>query len=345
MKFFYISKRYFCCFIIICLCLSNACKNKSDTVTAFYYWKARFNLNAAQRTVLQQTAGNKLYIRFFDIIWDNINRKAYPNAIISFKQPVTLYHITPVIYITNKTLESIDAGSIDSLAINSNKLINSIASLNKINYQDVQFDCDWTISTKEKYFSFLRAFKKLNQHALEATIRLHQIKYKIATGIPPVDKGVLMFYNMGKPNIGLGERNSIYNEADAAKYISYLTAYPLKLDIALPLFSWALQIRNHQIIQVYEKIKRPQLNNAIYFKRDDYSYTAKRSFFLDGVYIKESDIFKLEEIDINTLQKAAKQLTASLPKQNNRTVIYYELANINPAEFNAEKLREVSADF
>jgi hypothetical protein len=66
---------------------------------------------------------------------------------------------------------------------------------------------------------------------------------------------------------------------------------------------------------------------------------------LNGVYIKESDIFKLEEIDINTLQKAGKQLAASLPEQNDRTVIYYELANLNLSEFNAEKLLKVSADF
>jgi len=72
---------------------------------------------------------------------------------------------------------------------------------------------------------------------------------------------------------------------------------------------------NHQIVQVYEKIKRPELDNSIYFQRDGNNYTAKQSFFLNGVYIKESDIFKLEEIDINTLKKAGKQLAASLPKQ------------------------------
>ena len=332
-------------FSFLIVCLLNSCKNNSNKVTAFYYWKAGFQLDKAQSDILQQAADNKLYLRFFDIAWDSTLHRAYPNAVINFKQQVNRYHITPVIYITNKVFESIKPTAIDSLASNCNKLIGSLATANKINYQSIQFDCDWTLSTKDKYFIFLRSFKNINHHKLQATIRLHQIKYKEVTGVPPVDRGVLMFYNMGKPNTGAGQSNSIYNDADAAKYIAYLPRYPIQLDVALPLFSWALHIRDHRVIQVYEKIKRAQLNNKQLFNRDGNNYTARKSFFLDGIYIKESDIFKLEETDLNALQKAAKQLSESLSQQNNRTIIYYELANLDLAEFNTENLLKVSARF
>ena len=295
--------------------------------------------------MLNEVGANKIYIRFFDINWDSQASKAYPNAVISFGQTVTHLNITPVIYITNKAFENISSKGIDSLAINSNKLIEQLAFLHRIKYNSIQFDCDWTIATKEKYFYFLSAFKKINHHSLQATIRLHQIKYKGLTGVPPVDIGVLMFYNMGKPNIADGESNSIYNEADAAKYINYIKGYPLNLDVALPLFSWALQIRDHRVIQVYEKIKKAQLNNTTLFMQNGANYLAKKSFFLNGIYIKESDIFKLEETNINTLKKAAQQLAGSLPQQNNRTIIYYELANLDLSEFNAEQLQKISADF
>ena len=329
----------------ILFCFLSACKKPVVVNTAFYYWKPAFNLDPSQTKILGQTAKNKLYIRFFDITWNNQAKKAYPNAVIHFGQAVNNINITPVIYITNKTLDSTGVNGIDSLAINCNKLIKQIASSHQIDYKSVQFDCDWTVGTKEKYFSFLRAFRNINRHSLQATIRLHQIKYKNLTGIPPVDKGVLMFYNMGKPNIGEGQSNSIYSETEASKYIDYLRSYPLQLDVALPLFSWALQIRDHHIIHIYEKIKKEHLNNAAFFSKSGDSYTAKRSFFLNGIYIKESDIFKLELIDIKSLQKAAKQLAGRLPQQNDRTVIYYELANWDPAEFNDEQLRKVSADF
>ena len=72
-------------------------------------------------------------------------------------------------------------------------------------------------------------------------------------------------------------------------------------------------------------------------------FGAKKSFFLNGVYIKQNDIFKLEQTDVNSLKKAAGQLSAFLPAQQNRTVIYYELGNLNLSEFNAEAINQVSA--
>jgi len=329
----------------ILLSLLPSCKKQTYVTTAFYYWKSTFHLEALQAKTLSKVAENKLYLRFFDIAWNEQTKKTYPNAVIHFRQSINNLNITPVIYLTNKALDSTNMSGIDSLAINCNKLIELIASSQKIRYKSVQFDCDWTVGTKEKYFNFLRKFRTISHDSLEATIRLHQVKYKNLTGIPPVDKGILMFYNMGKPNTSISPGNSIYNENDAAKYVDYIQSYPLNLDVALPLFSWALQIRDSHIIQVYEKIKKKQLNNNKFFIKNGDNYTAKKGFFLNGIYIKENDIFKLEETDINSLQKAAKQLAKNLSQQNDRTVIYYELANLDPAEFNDEQLRKVSTDF
>jgi len=54
--------------------------------------------------------------------------------------------------------------------------------------------------------------------------------------VPPVDKGLLMFYNMGKISPDLNARNSIYNRADAEAYLESLPNYRLSLDVALPVF-------------------------------------------------------------------------------------------------------------
>jgi hypothetical protein len=330
---------------VILLCFILACKQSDRPHTAFYYWKSSFNLNPTQVKILKQAASNTIYVRFFDIAWSSASRKAHPNAIINFKTPLYNLKVTPVIYISNKVFENIHQKDIDSLAINTNKLLEQQIGRQHMRYQDVQIDCDWTLTTRERYFQYLKSLKAINHHGMQVTIRLHQIKYKETTGIPPADKGVLMFYNMGKLTASQTQRSSIYNEVDANKYVTFLTAYPLKLDVALPLFSWAIHIRNGRVTQVYEKLKQAQLNNPVNFERLGNLYTAKRSFFLLGIYVKQNDIFKLEVSDINTLSKAAKQLAKNLPPQNNRTIIYYELANLDTTAFNAENITEVSDCF
>lgn len=339
--------KYFRWFTIVIITLITAsCKKPGAASTAFYYWKTSFSLNEKQADLLKQT-GNNTYIRFFDVSWNDKQQRAYPNAVVQLIEIPADLNITPVIYITNKTFENITDTAVSTLAGHCNKLINDLAQEKKISYTKVQVDCDWSLSTRAKYFSFLIAFKKLNQKQLEATIRLHQVKFKDRTGVPPADRGVLMFYNMGKLNAGLHQPNSIYNSDDADKYIAYLNTYPLKLDIALPLFSWSIHIRDGRVIQVYGKIGHRQLTDQAHFEplAGEANYRAKTSFFLEGIYIKQNDIFKLEETDGNTLDAAAKQLAKHLPEQKHTTIIYYELANIDPEKFNAETIRQVSARF
>ncbi|SEO88082.1 hypothetical protein SAMN05192574_11526 [Mucilaginibacter gossypiicola] len=331
---------------VIALFSTASCRKPGNASTAFYYWKTSFNLNNQQAELLKQT-GNNVYIRFFDVSWNEKERRSYPNAVVQFNQVPAGLNITPVIYITNKTFENTADTAVATLAAHCNKLINDLAAEKKINYTKVQVDCDWSLSTRFKYFGFLEAFKKLNQKQLEATIRLHQVKFKDRTGVPPVDRGVLMFYNMGKLNADLRQPNSIYNEDDAGKYIDYLSLYPLKLDIALPLFSWAIHIRSGRVIQVYGKIGKQELANHAQFEQIEgrANYRAVTSFFMEGIYVKQNDIFKLEETDSNILNAAAKQLVQHLPKQQHTTIIYYELANIDPSKFNQETLTQISARF
>lgn len=335
-----------CCITVMLFACSRGKRNSTAT-TAFYYWKTNFKLDAGQAALVKQAGSNKIYVRFFDVNWDKGQHRAYPNAVIQFNNTPAGLNIIPVIYITNTTFENMADTAINSLAINCNKLLGSLAAEQHLSYAKVQVDCDWTLTTRQRYFNFLLAFKKLNHLELQATIRLHQVKFKERTGVPPVDKGVLMFYNMGKLNPNLQQPNSIYNDADAEKYIPYLTLYPLKMDVALPLFSWAIHIREGRVIQVYGKIGHPQLNN-----RDDFeptygenNYRAKHSFFLTGIYIKQNDIFKLEQTTAAGLNTAAKQLVKYLPQQPGRTIIYYELANINLSEYQAETIRQVSDRF
>lgn len=324
-----------------------SCRRSSNADTAFYYWKQTFALDKVQEETLKTVAGHKLYLRFFDIKWDIKENRAYPEAVINFKQKISTAQLTPVIFITNQTFEKLSSSGVDSLALNTNKLLDQLASSNKIDYQQVQFDCDWNLSTKDKYFHFLKTYKVISKKKLEATIRLHQIKYQVKTGVPPVDRGILMFYNMGKISAKPEDPNSIYNTKDAEKYVSHLSKYLLPLDVALPLFSWSIHIRNGSVIQVYGKINRTILSDRNNFQETAHKnvFRALKSFFIEGVYVKTNDLFKLEETDQALLDQAATQLAEHLSKNEKRTIIYYEIGNLDSTEFKTKDLEEISARF
>jgi len=314
---------------------------------SFYYWKQSFQLNKVQTGILSETNTNKLYVRFFDIKWHTKALQPYPESIIAFRHNSPVSDIIPVVFITNQTFEKLSQQGVDSLAIKCNELIKNLAVKQNLNYKTVQVDCDWTVGTKDKYFSFLNSLKALSKKTLEATIRLHQVKYQFKTGVPPVDRGVLMFYNMGKLSADLREPNSIYNANTAEKYLASLSNYLLPLDIALPIFSWTLHIRANKIIQVYGKIGRAQLSNTQNFSPTAQKnwYKATHNFFTGGIYVKTGDIFKLEETDKALLEQAALQLAAHLNKNEKRTIIYYELGNLNLSAFKAKDFEEISAYF
>lgn len=100
--------------------------------------------------------------------------------------------IIPVVFITNQTMKNIPKITIDYLA---KAILSGISKLSPHPYHEIQIDCHWTLSTKQKYFSLLKILQKSTLH-LSATIRLHQVKFYEKTGIPPVERRMLMYYNM-----------------------------------------------------------------------------------------------------------------------------------------------------
>jgi hypothetical protein len=329
--------------VILLLVSATGCRNKQDIHTAFYYWKTSFNLDKHQSALLQNVARNQLYVRLFDVTWNAQVNAVLPDAVLSSAQQLGSLKICPVIYLTNKALEHTSPAAADSLANKVNLLTKRLAVKYHFSYQQIQLDCDWTAGTKDSYFNLLRALKKYSGKNLEATIRLHQIKYPERSGVPPVDKGILMFYNMGKISGGLQDRNSIYNSADADKYISYLAHYALPLDIALPVFSWAIHIRNGNVRQVYGQIGLHELSNKSKFKQlQHHSYEACANFYMRGIYVKSGDIFKFENITLPDLKQAAAQVAKYLPPLNNRNIIYYEISSNSFSGLSAKDFREVS---
>lgn len=134
------------------------------------------------------------------------------------------------------------------------RTIDFIDQINKsiaIACNEIQIDCDWTLASRDKYMDFVTQLKHKSNKKLSATIRLHQIKYFKKTGVPLVDYGVLMYCNMG--HIAADSMNSIYDRKTGQGYLKNLEDYPLRLEVALPVFSWAIHIRRQKVMGVAGK--------------------------------------------------------------------------------------------
>ena len=179
---------------------------------------------------------------------------------------------------------------------------------------------------------------------ISTTIRLHQIKYPERTGIPPVDKGMLMFYNMGKIDAH-AVNNSIYNDNDAGKYAGSVTKYPLPLDVVLPVFGWVIHIRDGKVIGLLNKSFIEELPHNSWFKYNSGdTYISTNAFFLHGTYFMKDDVLKIERVLPDNCLKAARKASGSL-KSEKRTVSLFDLDSLNISNYHEKDFEKIFTCF
>lgn len=266
-------------------------------------------MSGAESKKLDSLHVSTLYVRYFDLDWDEIGIQPYFRAPVHFIMK-PLIAVQPVVYITNRTFKRLPIAECNSLArkvLDAVEQINASAGINQPSV--IQTDCDWTDDTRQKYFAFLREFRTL-LHArsikLTVTIRLHQVKYQNITGIPPADRRILMFYNMG--NLKNPEtKNTIYDEQAAKSYLINFDRYPLNLDIALPLFGWIVVRRHQRSVLLLDNPDWALIyNNPKIRKTDENNYTVTENTIYNYHYLYEGDQLHYEGVNPETCLQAAK---------------------------------------
>lgn len=292
---------------------------------SFYYWKSVLNLNDFEKERLTTLKVKTIFLRFFDVDWDEISSSALPKAPVKIIDAAYFntqqIKIIPVVFITNECLQKVDSVQINALA---NKIIGLLKSSYNISFpqqplNEVQIDCDWSASTKQKYFALLSVIKKSEIATLSVTIRLHQIKYLKVTGIPPADRGLLMCYNMGNL-INASTKNSIIEVKELKKYINDLGAYPLPLDVGLPLFDWYVLFRNDKFKRL---IKTLNINNLSIKTIDTNHFFILKDTVINEVIFKKGDILRREESKYETILSAGKLLSNKLSTGSIRISLFH----------------------
>jgi hypothetical protein len=282
--------------------------------------------------ILKLNQVKKLYVRYFDV---DLNDTGYavPVSPISFEKDYENFIIVPVVYIKNRVFIS-SKTDVKTLAEKTIEFINQINRFHHLQCTELQFDCDWTKESSRKYFQFLEMVKKETNLTISATIRLHQVKYYKTTGVPAVDYGVLMYYNMG--NISADSSNSIYQRETASKYIRHLSSYPLRLKVALPIFGWGIHIRNQQVAGLINKMNfNAFMGDTNFILKNQARLIAKRNYIKFGHYFMKGDEIKIEKVTFKDIIEMMEDLNENLRKKPDE-ILLYDLDSINLNEFKNE---------
>ncbi len=287
-------------------------------VTSYYYWKTVYKTSDIPS---EKLAGlQQLYVRVFDV--DQVDGKARPVSVLQFKEQPTL-PLVPVIYITNRTLEGLQAAELDTLAKQITQLTKRLIPV----FSELQLDCDWTLGTKSTYFELIRKVRQQldPQVVLSATIRLHQLKFASTTGIPPVDRGTLMLYNMSKLR-DYKTNNSIFDPKVVESYLNTVKHYPLPLDLGLPKFQQLVLFHNRQYVTTLR---------APYFfdpssQQSHFQYSHERYFrcikdtLIRDIQVEIGDELRFENVKATDERKYASSI-ANICSIDTLKIIYFDL--------------------
>lgn len=306
--------------VLFLLVLLGACQ-APEPDCAFYYWRSTFSLSEETEALLAAQGTTRLYIKYFDV--DVEGGVARPVAPIRFLEPVPeRYEVTPCVFITNRTFQAkgVSPEKLASRVWDYLQQINASQGRQPTTYQ---FDCDWTPSTRAGYFAFLAAIRQRSGPAtLSATIRLHQYRAPEQTGVPPVDEGTLMYYNMGDIE-DVGETNSILDNEKGSAYLTN-RAYPLPLDVALPVFSWGLLYRLGELHTILPRATEEGMDTLpLLEKQAAGRYRVQQNGYFSGQYINRGDQLRWETATEADLQ-AAVDLLATINHKTG-TLLFYDL--------------------
>jgi hypothetical protein len=328
----------------IMIFFASCTSHKIDKVErAFYFWKQDVSLSNYEKTLCDSLEIKKIYIKFFEV---NFNEEMgnFPDAKTyiwyRYSGMKGFEYIVPTVYLRNIVFLKSSREDLDILADNVNYLINKYQQTQLPEdavINEFQMDCDWTLKTKDNYFYFLKKLKAISGKEISCTLRLYPYKYPEKMGVPPVDKVMLMCYNLLNP-LENPDKNSILDLSELKSYLNVKQKYPLHLDIALPVYSWAQVYHNERFSEViYTEIS--PIKDILVQKQDNpLWYTVSKDTVIDDTYLRVGDQIKLEEITAEKINGAIELLKKNIDFEENTTVSLFHLDEKQLNNFTYEEL-------
>lgn len=343
-------------FFIIASCFLFSCNknNKVENVErAFYFWKNN-SIGSENIDKIKELKISKLYFKLFEVDYSD-TRGNFPYcknkpSYYEFKEFNSI-EIIPTIFIKNEIFQFNDEKSLDKLADNIVFLVNKYRIAENYNnskenlfyYEEIQIDCDWTKSSKEKYFYLLKKIKELSHKKISCTLRLYPYKYPDIMGVPPVDKVTLMCYNLIKP-LSKQNKNSILDINELKKYLNYKKSYPLHIDIALPTFYWTQLYENNHFTRLIDLCKNDVKNFTKTIKPLWYQVEKDTSINYD-IYLKEGDQLKCEDVSADDIYKAIDIIKKNVELDKKTTICLFDLDRNTFKQYSDEEITNFYSNF
>ncbi len=287
-----------------------ACGNGQDGpgLHSAYYWSTTFKLDDGQRQFMSRHGVKRLYVRYFDVV-DNAG-EPQPNATVRFaQQPPRGVEVVPTVFVMPNCL----GGDVADLA---GKVVNRVAQISEQNgigrVGEMQIDCDWTASTQQAFFAFMRAVRseaRKRRMGTSVTIRLHQLSQTP----PPADRGVLMLYNTGDVR-NLKCNKPILDIADVRPYLKRLDSYKLPLAAAYPTFRLDVLFREGEFV-------------GIVHRKDEYPILPT-----DSIAVRQPTL-----ADVMAVKRAVGRERANV----NSEIIIYDISSPSYKHFNTNDYEEI----
>lgn len=326
-----------------------SCENRIEHVErAFYFWKSdEWSFMGGEGEICEELRVKKLYVKFFEVNY-NADLGAIPEAKTRMGawqlKAHEIANVVPTVYLRNTVFLKSSKEELDLLADNVDFLIEKYLAedYEGMDVQEIQMDCDWTISSKDNYFYFLEKLKSISKREVSVTLRLYPFKYPDKMGVPPVKKVMLMCYNLLSP-LDHPTKNSILDISELESYLQGANEYPIEMDIALPIYSWAQVYQNEMFSNVLyceaEGIR------AVAVEEKPMWFRVTRDTLIHDVFLREGDKVKFEEITHEKLEDTIKLLRKHLKFRTNTTVALFHLDYIHLNNFNDEELDSFYSDF
>jgi hypothetical protein len=359
------------CLFLFTIILISCSKQQPKVVTrAYYFWRMSDDPKPNEVNFLKQNGVQKLYVHLLDVDWSEV----YGAVPVTSRRAESLFYnmrnydsfnvqYIPVIFITNKTMERIDSSDIPLLAKRIVRRCLPSYDVEDMKYEErhkpywekiealhpkeIQIDCDWTCPTAGRYFFLLKEVKRLlpsDSIKISATVRLHQFKYPKKTGVPPVDRGMLMVYNLSDPK-QYGTGNSIFEFKKAKAYFDGVKEYPLPLDIALPAWNWCIIYRDKKFYQVENELNEETLKELSFVKpKNNHMYTVMQDTVYKDLFLRPGDEIKAEAISEEELSQAT-NLAKKAVNSDSLTVSLFELSENEFQRYSHESIDKVYASF
>ena len=345
------------CIVIIGFFLNPFQHKNQAPIKAFYYWK-NYDDFWYESDILDTLKVRKLYVKYFEVDYDpdlGPVPKAKTELTMSRTEwdyekdkdvlsPNAKLNIVPTVFILNSVFKEPE--------LNTREMAKNILFLILKKYEEnmegfscpkeIQIDCDWTESTKNVYMRFLRELKQemrknksLENTQLSATLRLYAYKFPNRMGVLPVDRAMLMCYNLLTPRES-GNRNSILDIQELKKYLEGADDYPVALDVALPTYSNVQVFQNQQFKSLFYEEDSAFLSYLKPLKPP--FYLISKDTLVDEVYLRKGDHLKVERVSAKQIREAIDVINREVQFKDRPTMALFHLDSDELRKYTHEEL-------